>query len=80
MRKMEEEDEYDAHSHNDLDSVRNLKMRVEERSLRLRQIMDVIPVVMEEDEHDAHSPGEVDSVKIKTERLPLMLTEEAVGH
>jgi hypothetical protein len=40
----------------------------------------VLPVIMEENEYDTHSQDEVDSVKIKTERLPMMLTEETVGH
>jgi hypothetical protein len=80
VRTMEEEGESPADFHNMGDSPSNLKIRAVDRHLRFQQIEDTIPVVLEEEQHDAHYPDAVDSLKIKTERLPLMLAEETIGH
>jgi hypothetical protein len=57
--------------------VRNFKMMADEHPLSFQQI--VMTIKMEENEHHAHSLDEVDSLNIKTERLPMILTEETVG-
>jgi hypothetical protein len=57
--------------------VRKFKMMADEHPLTFQKI--VMTIKVEEDEHHAHSQDEVDSVNIKTERLPMILTEETVG-
>jgi hypothetical protein len=79
-RTMEMEEERIAHFQNKSCSLWNLAMRREDQRLRFQPFVDMMPLIMEEDEHeyDDRSQHEVNSVNIKTERLPMILTEETV--